>query len=137
MRSAEGGGRNGRWRYSGEDNAESVLIKKGGNVLNIEFLSDLAAVTGVCIASVNVIVEVLKAFWLKEETSRPLAVFITSELIVFFVVGAYCVLEGIKLDFMIGTGAFFGGFFIAYGAMFGYDKLYGEAIKNFEKFFIN
>ena len=100
--------------------------------MNIENLTDLAAVTGVCIAAVNVIVEVLKAFWLKAETSRPLAVFVTSELIVYFVVGAYCMMENITLNFMIGAGAFFGGFFVAYGAMFGYDKLYGEVLKRFE-----
>ena len=101
--------------------------------MSIEFLADLAAVCGVCIAAVNVIVEVLKAFWLKEEASRPLAVFVTAELIAFFVVGAYCVLEGIRFDFMIGMGAFFGGFFVSYGAMFGYDKLYGEVFKSLEK----
>lgn len=101
--------------------------------MSIEFLTNLAAVCGVCIAAVNVIVEVLKAFWLKEEASRPLAVFITAEFIAFFVVGAYCVLQGAKFDFMIGMGAFFGGFFVAYGAMFGYDKLYGEVFKRLEE----
>ena len=101
--------------------------------MSIEFLTNLAAVCGVCIAAVNVIVEVLKAFWLKAEDSRPLAVFITSEVVAFFVVGAYCMLQGVKLSFMIGLGAFFGGFFVAYGAMFGYDKLYGEVIERFEK----
>lgn len=105
--------------------------------MSIEFLTNLMAVSGVCIAAVNVIVEVLKAFWLKEETSRPLAVFITAELIVFFVIGAYCTLSGITLNFMLGTGAFFGGFFIAYGAMFGYDTLYGEFFKSIEKLLKN
>ena len=105
--------------------------------MSIEFLADLSAVCGVCIVGVNIIVEVLKAFWLRSETSRPLAVFITAEFVSFFVVGAYCLLEGIRLDFMIGMGAFFGGFFIAYGAMFGYDKLYGELIKSLEKLFEN
>lgn len=103
--------------------------------MSIEILTNFAAVCGVCIAAVNVIVEVLKAFWLKEETSRPLAVFITAEVIAFFVVGAYCVLEGIRFSFMIGSGAFFGGFFVAYGAMFGYDKLYGEVLEHFGKAF--
>ncbi len=105
--------------------------------MSIEFLSNLAAVAGVCIAAVNVIVEVLKAFWLKEETSRPLAVFVTSEFVAIFVVGAYCVLEGVKLSLMIGMGAFFGGFFVAYGAMFGYDKLYGEVFQSLEKLWKN
>lgn len=101
--------------------------------MSVEILADLAAVSGVCIAAVNIIVEVLKAFWLKEETNRPLAVFITSELIVFFVIGAYCALEGITLNFMIGAGAFFCGFFVSYGAMFGYDKLYGEMLERLKQ----
>lgn len=103
--------------------------------MSIEILTNLAAVAGVCIAAVNVIVEVLKAFWLKEETSRPLAVFITSELLVYFVVGAYCMMAGVTLNLMIGIGAFFGGFFVAYGAMFGYDKLYGEVFERIENAF--
>lgn len=101
--------------------------------MSIEFLSNLAAVAGVCVAAVNVIVEVLKAFWLKTETSRPLAVFVTSELIVYFVVGAYCMLQDVTLNFMIGAGAFFGGFFVAYGAMFGYEKLYGEMLERLKE----
>lgn len=103
--------------------------------MSIEILTNFAAVCGVCIAAVNVIVEVLKAFWLKEETSRNVAVLITAECVTFFAVGAYCLIKGITLNFMIGSGAFFGGFFVAYGAMFGYDKLYGEVLEHFGEAF--
>ena len=67
--------------------------------MSIEILTNFAAVCGVCIAAVNVIVEVLKAFWLKEETSRNMAVLITAEFVTFFAVGAYCLIKGIKLNF--------------------------------------
>ncbi len=98
--------------------------------MNIENLSSLAALAGVCIVAVNIVVEVLKSFWLKEESSRPLAVFITSEVVAFFVVYAYSVIENAAFSLMMGLGAFAGGFFVAYGAMFGYDKLYGDLIKS-------
>ena len=103
--------------------------------MSIETLTNLAAVCGVCIVAVNIIVEVLKSVWLKAETSRPLAVVVTSEVVAFFVVYAYCHLENVSFSPMLGTGTFFGGFFVAYGAMFGYDKLYGELFKSMEKLF--
>ena len=101
--------------------------------MSIDALTSLLAVCGFCIAAVNVIVEVLKSFWLKKETSRPLAVLVVSQVIAFFVMYAYCVLEKINFSPMLVMGTFVGGFFVAYGAMFGYDKLYGEALKALEK----
>lgn len=101
--------------------------------MNIEMLSSLVTVVGVCIAAVNIIVEVLKTFWLKEETSRPLAVLITSELLAFFVAYAYCVIESVKFSLMLGAGTLVGGFFVAYGAMFGYEKLYGEVFERLKE----
>lgn len=112
-------------------------MKKEKILMSIEFLMNLAAIAGVCIAAVNVIVEVLKAFWLKEEASRPLAVLITSELLAFFVVYAYCVIGNVKFSLMMGMGTFVGGFFVAYGAMFGYEKLYGEFLESLEKLLKN
>lgn len=101
--------------------------------MNIEQISSLAAIAGVCIAAVNIIVEVLKSFWLRAETSRPGAVVAVAEAVAFFVVYAYCVLSGAKFTLMLGLGAFAGGFFIAYGAMFGYDKLYGTFFESLKK----
>lgn len=101
--------------------------------MSVENLTGLAAVCGVCIAAVNIIVEVLKSCWLKEETSRPLAVIVTSEVMAFFVMYAYCVIESIKFTPMFILGTFVGGFFIAYGAMFGYDKLYGELLERLKE----
>ncbi len=101
--------------------------------MSIEFLTNFAAVAGVCVVAVNIIVEVLKSFWLKEDTSRPLAVLVVSEVVAFFVMYAYCVLEGVKMSLMLGVGTFVSGFLVAYGAMFGYEKLYGELFKGLEK----
>lgn len=101
--------------------------------MNIEMLSSLAAVAGVCIAAVNIIVEVLKTFWLKKETSRPLAVLVVSVLLCYLVAYVYCEIESVIFTPMMALGTFVGGFFVAYGAMFGYDKLYGEVFERFEK----
>lgn len=103
--------------------------------MSIENLSELAALAAVCIAAVNIIVEVLKSFWLKKETSRKLAVWLTSEAVSFFVIYAYCMIENTSFAPMIAAGGFAGGFFIAYGAMFGYDKLYGEMLDALKKLF--
>ncbi len=104
-------------------------------MISIETLSNLAAVFGVCIGAVNVIVEVLKACWLKKEVKMPYAVLITSEVIAFFAAYAYCVIENVSMNFTMISGVAAGGFFIAYGAMFGYDKLYGEVLESIENIF--
>lgn len=98
-----------------------------------EFLTNLATLCGVCIVGVNIIVEVLKSFWLKKETSRPVAVLLVSEAVSFFVMCMYCEIEHAVATPMMVSGVLVGGFFVAYGAMFGYDKLYGklfDAVKN-------
>lgn len=101
--------------------------------MNIESLANLAAITGVCIAAVNVIVEVLKAFWLKKETSRPAAVLVVSILLAFTAMYIYCETSRAEFTPLMGIGTFVGGFFIAYGAMFGYEKLYGAVFERVEK----
>lgn len=101
--------------------------------MSVEFLTNLAAVAGVCIVAVNIIVEVLKSFLIKADTMRPLAVLIVSEVICFLVMWMYCEIEQTVMEPMIAAGTFVGGFFVAYGAMFGYEKLYGSVFKSLEK----
>ncbi len=101
--------------------------------MNVNFLTDLAAVCGVCIVGVNIIVEVLKTFWLKKETSRPIAVLAVSEALCCFLMWVYCEKANVVFEPMMAAGTFVGGFFVAYGAMFGYDKLYGEIIDSVKK----
>lgn len=101
--------------------------------MNVDFLTNLVAIGGVCVAAVNVIVEVLKTFWLKKETSRPLAVLAVSEVICFFVMYMYTELKSVVFEPMMVFATLVGGFFVAYGAMFGYDKLYGELFEALKK----
>ena len=99
----------------------------------MEMLSALFIAMGGCILAVNIIVEVLKTFLLKAEASRPLAVFITSEIVVFLAMYAYCVTKNEAFSLLLCLGGFAGGFFVAYGAMFGYEKLYGKVLESMEK----
>ncbi len=101
--------------------------------MSVEFLTNLAAVMGVCIVAVNIIVEVLKSFWLKEDSVRPIAVLVVSEVVCFLVMWMYCEIANALMEPMIAAGTFVGGFFVAYGAMFGYEKLYGSVFKSLEK----
>lgn len=103
--------------------------------MNIETLSSLAAVAGVCIAGINIIVEVLKVFWVKEQRLYPALVLGVSLFMSFFVLWIYCNCAAKHFTPLLGTGAFVGGFFLAYGAMFGYDHLYGDFVKKIESIF--
>ena len=98
--------------------------------MNIEVFSNLAVIAGCCIGAVNIIVEVLKAFWLKKEASATKAVVIVSEIMALSVMYTYCTIENISFDPMFLPATLVGGFFIAYGAMFGYEKLYGKFFEN-------
>lgn len=102
-------------------------------MMNVSFLTDLAAVCGVCVVGVNIVVEVLKTFWLKKETSRPIAVLLVSEVMCFLLMCVYCERGNVVFEPMMAAGTVVGGFFVAYGAMFGYDKLYGEIVESVKK----
>ena len=103
--------------------------------MSIEALSSMATVLGVCIAGVNIIVEVLKNIWGKDEAYYPSIVLGVSLFMAFFMVCVYCNINHIAFTPLIGVGTFAGGFFLSYGAMFGYDNLYGNFIKEIEHFF--
>lgn len=103
--------------------------------MSIETLSSLAAIMGVCIAGVNIIVEVIKTFFVRDSKHYPKIVLGVSWFMAFFVLFVYCNLAAVQLTPLMGTGAFVGGFFLAYGAMFGYDNLYGNFVKKLGVFF--
>ena len=100
--------------------------------MNIEILSVAMLVFGVCIAGVNIIVEVLKSF-VKNSAFYPLLVLGVSIFTAFFAVGLYLSWSGEKFTPLVCVGTLMGGFFLCYGAMFGYDNLYGEFIGKIEK----
>lgn len=103
--------------------------------MNVELLSSLTILMGVCIAGVNIIVEVLKICWFKNEAYYPHTVLTVSVIMTFLVTYAYCILAKAVFTPLLFTAAVVGGFFVAYGAMFGYDKLYGNFFKKIEDIF--
>lgn len=103
--------------------------------MSIETLSSVAAVIGVCIAGINIIVEVLKNLFMQESKHYNLLVLCVSVFMAFFVVCLYCSITSVKFTPLVGVGALVGGIFLSYGAMFGYDNLYGNFMKKLECFF--
>lgn len=87
-----------------------------------EYLPMLITVIGSLVAVVNIIVEVLKKFTEKYIPTNVLAVIISMvlTLTVFF---AWCSINAVVVQWYLVVAAVVVGFFVAYAAMFGFDKL--------------
>ena len=87
-----------------------------------EYLPMLITVIGSLVAVVNIIVEVLKKFTEKYIPTNVLAVIISMvlTLTVFF---AWCSINAVVVQWDLVVAAVVVGFFVAYAAMFGFDKL--------------
>lgn len=87
-----------------------------------EYLPMLITVIGSLVAVVNIIVEVLKKFTEKYVPTNVLAVIISMvlTLTVFF---AWCSINAVVVQWYLVVAAIVVGFFVAYAAMFGFDKL--------------
>ena len=87
-----------------------------------EYLPMLITVIGLLVTVVNIIVEVLKKFTEKYVPTNVLAVIISMvlTLTVFF---AWCSINAVVVQWYLVVAAIVVGFFVAYAAMFGFDKL--------------
>ena len=87
-----------------------------------EYFPMLITVIGSLVAVVNIIVEVLKKFTEKYVPTNVLAVIISMvlTLTVFF---AWCSINAVVVQWYLVVAAVVVGFFVAYAAMFGFDKL--------------
>ena len=87
-----------------------------------EYLPMLITVIGLLVTVVNIIVEVLKKFTEKYVPTNVLAVIISMvlTLTVFF---AWCSINAVVVQWYLVVAAVVVGFFVAYAAMFGFDKL--------------
>ena len=87
-----------------------------------EYLPMLITVIGSLVAVVNIIVEVLKKFTEKYIPTNVLAVAISMALTLtaFF---AWCSINAVVVQWYLVVAAVVVGFFVAYAAMFGFDKL--------------
>lgn len=88
-----------------------------------EYISIFVTAVGILIALVNVITEVLKKVITDDIfPTNALAICISEVLTVSAVLG-YCSIYQQKIYWYIVAGAVICGILVAYGAMFGYDKL--------------
>ncbi len=89
------------------------------NMLN---LSVILSIVGVLVVVTNIVVQVLKKLLWDRMPTNVLAVVVAMvlTLIAFF---AYCQIKGIAILWYMVAAAIVLGFFVAYAAMFGFDKL--------------
>lgn len=85
-------------------------------------LSVILGIVGVLVVVTNIIVQVLKKLLWDRMPTNVLAVVVAMALtlIAFF---AYCQIKGIAIVWYMVAAAIVLGFFVAYAAMFGFDKL--------------
>ena len=90
--------------------------------MNINDISPLLVITGSLMVVTNIITEVLKKVtWDKIPTN--LLVVIIAELLTLSAGAAYAELQGITIVWYHAAAAVVVGLFVAYAAMFGFDKL--------------
>lgn len=97
-------------------------------------------VIALLILAVQIITEIIKSIFKdKENIVYNLIVFGVSLFLTLVTVIAASQIERYNLNWYIIVGAIVGSFFIAYGAMYGYDKLFKrvfESVKNAIKSFL-
>ena len=97
---------------------------------NIFDWSLILSVVGVLVVVTNIVVQVVKKLTWDKLPTNILAVIVAMllTLVVFF---AYCQIKSITVLWYMVAAAIVLGFFVAYAAMFGFDKL-KEAIMQIE-----
>ena len=94
-------------------------------------LDTILPIIGLIIAVTNIVTQVLKKVtWDKIPTN--IVVLIVAELLTLTGGAVYAQHAGITITWYMVVGAVVAGFLVAYGAMFGYDKLV-ETIKAVKK----
>lgn len=94
-------------------------------------VSVILSVVGALVVVTNIVVQVLKQIvWDKLPTNiLATAVGMVLTLVAFF---AYCQAKALPITWYMVVGAVILGFFVAYAAMFGFDKL-KEALMSIQK----
>ncbi len=94
-------------------------------------LSVIISIVGVLVVITNIITQVLKQLtWDKLPTN--ILVVTIAMVLTLVALFAYCQFEGIAIVWYMVVAAVVLGFFVAYAAMFGFDKL-KEAISQLDK----
>lgn len=89
---------------------------------NIFDWSVVLSIVGVLVVVTNIIVQVLKKLTWDKLPTNIMAVLVAMilTLAAFF---AYCQIKAVAVMWYMVVAAVIGGFFVAYAAMFGFDKL--------------
>lgn len=91
-------------------------------MLGLPDISTLFIILGILVAAVNIVTEVLKqVLWNKVPT--PLLVLIISVVLTMISMVVYCAVKQLALSWYYIAASFVVSFLVAYGAMFGFDKL--------------
>lgn len=101
-------------------------------------MADLQEVTGIILTAAlvltgttNIIVQVLKAL-LPQTLPTSLLAVLVGMAVTLTAFGAYCSVEAVPITWYLAAGAVGLGFFVSYGAMFGFDKL-KDALERFRR----
>lgn len=92
----------------------------------------LLMVIGALVVAVNIIVEVLKQLVPNEKFPTNIMAIIVSMILTMLAFLAYAQRTGVAVQWYHVAGAVVAGIFVAYGAMFGFDKL-KEALERYRK----
>lgn len=87
----------------------------------INYISQILAIVGALVAVTNIVTEVLKK--IIPVTSASLLATIVAMITTMCAFFAYCSAKSIAMEWYYIAGAVVLGIFVAYAAMFGFDKL--------------
>lgn len=94
------------------------------------YISLLLVVVGAVVVVVNIITEVLKKFTEKYISTNAI-VLALSEVLTLAAFMAWCCIKNVTMQWYYIFAAIVTGFFVAYAAMFGFDKL-KQTMKQFK-----
>lgn len=88
----------------------------------VDLVTELLMVVGVLVALVNILTEVIKQVT-QDKIPTSLLALILSQVVTLCIFFAYSQIIGLAVMWFHIVAAIILGFFVAYAAMFGYDKL--------------
>lgn len=106
-------------------------MKMKWTVNNLEnYISVILIITGAIVVVVNIVTEVLKKFT-EKYISTNVIVLALSEVLTLAAFLAWCCIKNVAMQWYYIFAAVVLGFFVAYAAMFGFDKL-KQALQQFK-----
>ena len=116
---------------SKQKNGDTYIKKEVEMMISTEFISQILMIVAFLVILVNIITEVIKKVF-ELSSAKTINIFVTllSVILTVLVFIAYFQIKAISTAWYTYIALVIVGFMVAYGAMFGYDKL----LSYFEKF---